>query len=104
MSALLRATGGRRVGIVLLTGIGDVVHGLPIANVPLIVADLSFFEEFLGVEYAGLVCVSFLERYSWDLDFDRGTGRILERFEDAEISYDFAPAATTAVAATSEEE
>jgi len=29
---------------------------------------------------------------------------ILERFEDAEISYDFAPAATTAAAATSEEE
>ena len=32
MSALLRATGGRRVGIVLLTGIGDVIHGLPIAT------------------------------------------------------------------------
>ena len=31
-TALLDLVRNRRVGIVLLTGIGDIVHGLPIAN------------------------------------------------------------------------
>lgn len=39
--------GARRVGIVLLTGIGDLVHGLPIVN-DLKRADLSSYEPKTG--------------------------------------------------------